>query len=181
MFSLRKKRHALLSAAQRRRPPSFVHTLLSLLLHCKTCTAIKEHQSKPQVFALPYNARHWLPSGLPPTPPHSSSLGNTTVFIRTPHSGPPLRSTSSASQDERMALREARRKRIHEFAERYRAQSSKVIDGNCVGQQDTYAISSKCFRKVGGRKVSTFTCDYEKRCAEVARSNIKEPPGSHAA
>lgn len=81
-----------------------------------------------QVVAMPYNARRWLPAGISPAPPHSPSLGVTTAYIRASHSGPPLRSIPSASEKERAALREARVKRILEFAERYKEQSSKIIN-----------------------------------------------------
>jgi len=82
---------------------------------------------------MPYNARRWLPAGLPAVPPHSPSLGNTTAYIHVPHSGPPLRSYSCASEKERLALREARAKRILEFAEKYKEESSKAINSPTPG------------------------------------------------
>ena len=92
-----------------------------------------ELSEQAQVFAMPYSARRWLPAGLPAVPPHSPSLGNTTAYIHVPHSGPPLRSDSCTSEKERLALREARAKRILEFAEKYKEESSKVINSPTPG------------------------------------------------
>ena len=86
-----------------------------------------------QVFAMPYDGRRWLPAGLPPAPPHSPPLANTTAYIRVHHSGPPLHLTSCASKEESAALRDARVKRILEFAERYKERSSKVVNSPTPG------------------------------------------------
>ena len=85
------------------------------------------------VFAMAYNGRRWLPAGVPAAPPHSPPLGIATAYIRVPHSGPPLRATSLASKEECTALRDTRVKRILDFAERYKEQSSKVVNSPTPG------------------------------------------------